>query len=96
MFLFLSAYAKDKNSSAFSEYLNSDLTPIFKQHSLLFLEALKQLPFLTKQACYHLDRYFGFEGRHYEQKKNFLDEFETKIQRGLGDNQGKECLRAFK
>ena len=70
--MFFSFYAYEKNSAAFQEYLSSDLMSVYKKDRNLFLKTLSKFPFLIEANCNHLNSYFGFEGKHQEEKPDFI------------------------
>ena len=93
--MFYAFYAHEKKSGAFLEYLASDLMPIYIENKVDFLQALKQLPFLTLSTCNRLNAYFGFEGKNTEEKPTFLKENLVYFKHELDAYQYKICVDSF-
>ncbi len=93
--MFYAFYAHEKKSGAFNEYLASDLMPIYIENKDVFLNILNQLPFLTLSNCNRLNAYFGFEGKHIENKPIFLEQNKVYFKKALNANQYKICVDSF-
>lgn len=92
---FFSHLAEQHNNAALSEYLASDLVPIFETNPGRFLSVLGELPFLTPSNCERLNSYFGFEGKHANEKSNFIKTNAPLIKKALGQSLAESCLSKF-
>lgn len=88
-------YAENRSSGAFSEYLASDLQPIYTKNRLTFLELMRELPFLIPSVCHRLNAFFGFEGKHTSGKDSFIRENTIQFATHLSAKQAETCLAQF-
>lgn len=93
--MFFAFYAKNRGSGAFSEYLASDLNPIYSKNRLLFLELMGELPFLIPSVCDRLNAFFGFEGNNVSGKESFVRDNKTEFEKYLSKKQAETCLAQF-
>ena len=89
-------YAKNRNSAAFSEYLASDLVPIYSKNQQGFLRAMAELPFLISPTCNRLDAFFGFEGRNLEGKEVFIVENKMLFEKHFSEPDAANCLAQYR
>lgn len=88
-------YATNRSSGAFSEYLASDLMPIYSKNRLMFLELMSELPFLIPSVCNRLNAFFGFEGKNSSGKENFIRDNKVHFEAHFPKKQVKTCLSQF-
>ncbi len=93
--MFFSFYAVNRNSGALSEYLASDLKPIYSKNKLMFLEMMGELPFLIPSVCNRLNAYFGFEGRNIAGKENFIRNNKTYFETHFPSDYAQKCINQF-
>lgn len=94
--LLIGFIARNNQDAAISESLSSDLVPLFRENTAVFLKTLSELNFLVPSSCYYLNRYFGFEGKNAEQKPAFVKHYSEEISRTLTPADAKQCLAFFK
>jgi len=94
--MFFAFYAKNRGSGAFSEYLASDLNPIYSKNRLLFLELMGELPFLIPLVCDRLNAFFGFEGNNISGKESFVRDNAIEFEKYLSKEQTEICLAQFR
>ena len=90
--MFFAFYAKTRGSGAFSEYLASDLNPIYSKNRLMFLELMGELPFLIPSVCDRLNVFFGFEGKNISGKESFVQTNKALFETHLSKEQAESCL----
>jgi len=88
-------YSENRNSGAFSEYLASDLKPIYSKNRLMFLKAMNELPFLVSPTCNRLNAFFGFEGKNLSKKEGFIKDNKAYFETHLTKVQMDLCLNQF-
>lgn len=88
-------YATNRGSGAFSEYLASDLKPIYSKNRLMFLELMSELPFLIPSVCNRLNAFFGFEGKNSSGKENFIRDNKVLFEEHFTKKQVETCLSQF-
>jgi hypothetical protein len=93
--MFFSFYAKNRGSGAFSEYLASDLLPIYLDNKDSFLTSMSELPFIIPSVCDRMNAFFGFEGKNASKKESFIRDNLSKFKSQLTKEQVETCLAQF-
>jgi len=71
--LFLGHISWSVSDAAGMEAFSRDLMPVYNRDSTVFLETLRELPFLVSSVCYYLNNHFGFEGDNQDGKLRFVE-----------------------
>lgn len=93
--MFYSFYSYEKKSAAFLEYLASDLMPIYEGNKDVFLDVLKEHPFLIEPNCNRLNAFFGFEGKNGDKKLSFVKNNSVIFRQRLNGGQYQLCMNSF-
>lgn len=93
--MFFSFYAKNRGSGAFSEYLASDLLPLYLDNKDSFLASMSELPFFIPSVCDRMNAYFGFEGKNASKKEGFIRDNLLLFKSQLTNEQAELCLEQF-
>ncbi len=93
--MYFSFYSYVNKSSAFQGYLASDLMPIYTDNNKIFLQILKEFPFLIPSNCNRLNAYFGHEGNNEDKKPSFIIANKKLLSQYLSDDQYNLCMRSF-
>jgi len=94
--MFYSFYSYVNNSGAFLEALATDLMPIYIKNPDAFLKILNELPFLIESNCNRLNAFFGFEGKNFNKKSNFINLNTGLFKKYLNSKQYELCINHFK
>lgn len=94
--MLLAFYAVNRGAAAMNEYLASDLKPIYAKNRRMFLDIMGELPFLIPSVCNRLNIFFGFEGKHTQDKPQFLSNNIALFDAHLTKQQSQLCLAQFR
>lgn len=94
-FIFIGFTAYSRNAAATMEALSADMMSVYKNNTQAFLKSLSDLSFAVEASCYYLGNYFGFEGKHLQDKKAFEKRFKPEITVYLGPDDRTRCMARF-
>lgn len=93
LMMFFAYYADSRNNGAFSEYLASDILPIYQNDPAKFLQVMQELPFFTTAVCNRLNTYFYFEKNLPAEKVTFINTNYPLISNYLSTTNTEQCLQ---